>query len=553
MKKKYIWAILIAIIIFSASLRLWQLGNVPPSPDWDEAAIGYDAYSIINTGRDQFGKHLPIVLRSLDDYKPALYMYLTIPSIFIFGLNTFAVRLPSAIFGIISIFTVFFLVSTLFKEHKHKNWLALISSFLLAISPWSIQFSRVGFESNVGTVLNMLSALFFLKGLKKPWLLSISALFAGLAIYVYQSEKVFTPLLILALVLIYRRKLFSLNKKYIGLAIITGLIVVMPMVFYLFKDQASLNRARTTSIFSSQTDILKMNIQKLERSRINNDKLGIILDNRRIVYAKTVIGGYLSHFDLNWLFLKGDNERHHAPNMGLLYLFELPFLLLGIYFLIFKKYNRKVKLLIFTWVLIAPFPASITTGVPHAVRTLNFLPAFQIFIAIGIINSIIIISNFKHKILGVKLWKASIVCYLLFAIFNFSYYLNQYFVQLNYFYSSYWQYGYEQAVSEVSAIGDKYNQIIVSNDKGFDKSYIFFLFYLKYPPKDFQQTTEGRPEDAVDYAFGKYKFRAIDWEKDALLKNVLFIANPSEIPDRAKVIKTINNLDGTPAIKIVEM
>src|SRR3989344_6534752 len=213
--RKIIWAILIGIILLSAILRLWQLGNVPPSPDWDEVALGYDAYSILHTGRDEFGKFLPVVLRSFDDYKPALYAYLTIPSILIFGLNTFAVRFPSALFGIISVIAVFFLIRELFKEYKYRDYLSLLSSFLLAISPWSIQFSRVAFESNIGVTLNVLVVLFFLKGLKKPWMLSLSAFFAGLSIYSYQSEKVFTPLLVLVIVIIFWKKLFAINKKYI--------------------------------------------------------------------------------------------------------------------------------------------------------------------------------------------------------------------------------------------------------------------------------------------------------------------------------------------------
>lgn len=545
MKKKYLWIILVVIVILAAVFRLWQLGNIPPSPDWDEAAIGYDAYSIIHTGSDQFGKYLPVVLRSLDDYKPAFYAYLTIPSILVFGLKVFAVRLPSAIFGILSVLAVFYLVREIFENYKYKDYLSLLSSFLMAISPWSIQFSRVGFESNVGTVLNIFAALFFLKGIKKPWLLSLSAIFAGLAIYTYQSEKVFTPLLMFVLALLFRKKLFSLNKKYVALSIVTGIIVVLPMVLYLFKDQTSLARVKKTSIFNSQTDILKMDIQKLARDEANNDRLGIILDNRRVVYTKTVIQGYLSHFDLNWLFLKGDNERHHAPNMGLLYLFELPFILLGIYFLIFGNFDRKTKLLLFSWFLIAPIPASITTGVPHAVRALNFLPTFQIIIALGILSAFISINKYL---------KLKYLLYILFAgvfLLNFTYYLDQYFAQLNYYDSGYWQYGYKQAVDEVNVIGSKYKQIVVSNDKKLDKSYIFFLFYLKYPPKDYQEVAKKRSGEIIDNSFGKYEFRPINWEKDSLVKDVLYIANPGEIPDGIKTIKTIYNLDGTPAIKMV--
>ena len=97
MNSRLIWALLFVTIILGGVLRLWQLGNVPPSPDWDEVALGYNAYSIMQTGRDEYGKFLPVVLRSFSDYKPALYAYLTIPSILIFDLNTFSVNKSSVI------------------------------------------------------------------------------------------------------------------------------------------------------------------------------------------------------------------------------------------------------------------------------------------------------------------------------------------------------------------------------------------------------------------------------------------------------------------------
>src|SRR5258705_13126314 len=102
--KRFVSSILlVCIVLFSAVLRLYQLGAVPVSPDWDEAALGYNAYSILQTGKDEYGKSFPIILQSFADYKPALYMYLAIPTIALFGLDTFAVRLPSAIFGILTV------------------------------------------------------------------------------------------------------------------------------------------------------------------------------------------------------------------------------------------------------------------------------------------------------------------------------------------------------------------------------------------------------------------------------------------------------------------
>ncbi|MEK7502710.1 MAG: glycosyltransferase family 39 protein [Patescibacteria group bacterium] len=550
--RKTIWVLLVAIILLAGILRLWQLGGIPPSPDWDEAALGYNAFSILQTGRDEFGKFLPVVLRSFDDYKPALYAYITVPSVLIFGLDVFAVRLPSAIIGTLTTLLVFFLVREIFEKNKYRDYFSLASAFLFAISPWSIQFSRVAFESNIGVALNVLVVLFFLKGLKKPWMLSLSALFAGLCIYAYQSEKVFTPLLILALVVIYRKKLFSLNKKYILSAVILGIIVVAPMALYILGNRAALLRVTGTSIFSYQTELLKTDIQKLEHDRLNNDKLGLILDNRRITYAKTIVAGYISHFDPNWLFVKGDIARHHAPNMGLLYLFEFPFLFIGIYGLIFGKFDKKAKLLIFSWFLIAPIPASITSGVPHAVRTLNFLPTFQILTAIGIFFALQKISNIKYQISKMQIKYLIFSLCILFFIFNFLYYLNQYFVQQNYYNSQDWQYGYQQTVDEVLLVKDKYKEIVVSNQPPMDQSYMFFLFYLKYPPADYQKIgINSSGEYAEHHYFGKYTFRPIDWQKDSLRKGVLYIGNPGEISNGASTIKTIYNLDGTQAIRIV--
>ncbi len=544
--KKTLWIILGLIIALAAILRLWQLGNIPPSPDWDEAALGYDAYSLMTTGKDEFGKFLPVVLRSFDDYKPALYAYLAIPSVAIFGLNTFAVRLPSAISGILMVLVVFYLIRELFKDYKYRDYLSLAGAFLYAISPWSIQFSRVAFESNVGVFLNALTVLFFVKGLKRPWMLMLSAVFAALGPYVYQSEKVFTPLLVLVLVLIYWKQLFKLPKLNIIMAVIAGIIVIAPMAFYILTDQGALLRVKGTSIFSYQTELLKDNTIKLERDREVGDKLGLVLDNRRLVYLKTVIGGYLSHFDLNWLFTRGDIARHHAPGMGLLYLFELPLILVGIYKLIFGEFKLQSKLTIFGWFLIAAIPASVTTGVPHAVRTLNFLPTYQIIGGLGLVIILIWLSRIK-----MNLFKYTALFIIgVFVLFNFVYYLNQYFVQYNYYDSEDWQYGYEQAANYTIENSHKYDKIIVSDRQPMDKSYMFFLFYLKYPPEKYQEIGKNSSGSFVSHhSFDKYEFRPIDWSKDSSTPNVLYIGTQDEIPSRVSK-KTINNLDGTPAIRI---
>jgi len=569
--------ILILIIIIACVLRFWQLGEVPPSPDWDEAALGYNAYSIKETGKDEYGISFPIILRSFDDYKPALYAYIIIPFITLFDLNIFSVRFPSAIFGILTVIAAYFLVKEMFSlgaspprcaaggtsnvpaafdcgaTPPRRCLIALLSAGLLALSPWHIQFSRVAFEANVGVALNVFTALFFLKGLKKPWLLLLASLLAASNLYMYQNEKVFTPLLVVALLIIFRKEIASISKKYLLLSLLLGLAIALPLVINIITAPTTLLRAKGVSVFSDQTPFLARTVERLERDRERSDMLGLVLDNRRVTYALAFVSGYLSHFDLNWLFIKGDEARHHAPNMGLLYLFEFPFMLAGIYMLIFRNFDKKTKALIFTWFLIAPIPASITSGVPHSIRTLNFLPTFQIFTAAGLIAFVMFISKIKYQIANIHIKYLIFTMYFLFFIFNFLYYLNQYFVQQNYFYSEAWQYGYKELVDYVGENQERYDKIIVSNQPHLDQSYIFFLFYLKYSPVLYQEEVKNASGGfAETHRFGKFEFRPIVWEKEKKNSKILYVGRPEDFSESAEVIKTIYFLDKKPAIKIVK-
>lgn len=528
---------LFIVFILASILRLIKIDSVPISPDWDEVSLGYNAYSIMQTGKDEYGKFLPVVLKSYDDYKPALYSYLAIPAISMLGLNVQAVRIPSAFFGVLAVLGTFLLVRELFK----KDSLALVASFLLSVSPWHIQFSRIAFESNVGLTFNIFAALFFLKGLKNPIFLIASAILMALNLYVYQSEKVFTPLLAVCLVLIFRKELFSLPKKLLVLSVIFGILISFPMVHYLITNKNSLERAKGVSIFSGEYPIGEA--KKALTDLNNNDKLGLVFDNRRVFYAKEIISGYLSHFDLNWLFIRGDIARHHAPNMGLLYIFEIPFLLIGIY-LLFTGDFKKAKYLIFLWFLIAPIPASITSGVPHAIRTLNFLPTFQIFTALGLIYVFSRIKRYHYH-------QAPIFIIAIFGLFNFFYYLDQYFVQQNIFNAKEWQYGYSKIIQP--EIFEKYKKIIVSNEGHMDQSYMFFLFYLRYPPEDYQKQSEFASGGfRENHKFDKYEFRPIVWEKEIKSESILYIGRPDDFGQDAKLLKSINYPGGGEAMRIVQ-
>jgi 4-amino-4-deoxy-L-arabinose transferase-like glycosyltransferase len=535
------------ILAVAIGLRFYQLGNVPASPDWDEAALGYNAYSILKTGRDEYGNFLPLSIRSFDDYKPPLYVYLTVPSVALFGLSAWSTRLPSAVMGVLAVLGVYFLVGKLIRDRKNDT-IPLFSALLLAISPWSIQFSRIAFEANTGVTVNIWAVTAFLAGLKRRIFLPVSAVLFALGMYAYHSERIFLPLLIVILVFVYRRELFvKEHTKSLMLSVILGIVVVAPLIPVVF-NQTALLRLRGTSSFTDQTGLLARDITKLEQDQQSGDLIGQLLDNRRIVFAKTVIAGYLSHFSFKWLFLTGDNQRHHAPDMGLLYLWELPFLLYGIY-RVLKYMKGPVRAILVGWLLISPIAASPTTGLPHAVRTLVFLPVFQVFTAVGIVDAIRIT---KEYLSGGKrlLWYAAAVGIALFAVFNFAYYLDMYFVQQNPEVSEYWQYGYKDAVAFTEKVKAKYQKVVVSTT--LEQSYIFFLFYTKYDPRLYLAgggTKSGSFEEGNNH-FDKYEFRKIDWPHERLDGTILYVGDPKDMSHGNVMNYTF--LNGKPAIEMAD-
>ncbi len=534
--------ILFSLILFIGSiLRLYQLGSVPLSLTWDEVALGYNAYSIFETGKDEFGATLPVVMRSYDDYKPAFYTYLIIPSYKVFGLNEFSVRLPSALMGIATLVSVYFLLKKLFKRED----IALLTMFILAISPWHIQMSRVAFESNVGLALNVFAATFLLYGLKRYWMIVLAALFAGLSVHTYQSDRVFTPLFILGMGIIFFKPLMKVPKKYLVSAVVLGLLVVFPLIIYILNDSNALLRAKGTSVFSNNFTLLKENARRNEVNIAEGNDLGRIIDNRRVIYAKATLDGYLSHFNPNWL-LKGDIARHHAPEMGLIYIWEFPFILIGIYVLLFSKFERRTKYFIFFWFLLAPIPASITTGVPHALRTLNFLPTWQLFTALGLISAFSVMSSIKYRLVGIKIKYILFVLFIIFAVFNFVYYLNQYFVQQNYFHAKEWLFGHKEIMQEVVKRQDQYANVVITNKEPFDRSNMYYLFYSMYSPSDYQNSNPSSGGFAVLPKFDKFTFRPINWVEDSQMENTLFVGLPGEIPESASIY-TVYYPDGTPA------
>jgi len=516
--------LLILIVILAAFLRLWNINQIPAGFNADEAALGYNAYSLMTTGKDEYGTPFPIHLKSFADYKPAASAYLTIPFIKIFGLTELAVRMPSLLFGVLAIVLIFMLCQELFKI----TTISLISSFLLAISPWHIQFSRGAWETNIATTLILAGSLMFFKGLKKPAYYLGWIFFFVLSLYTYHAARIVAPLLSLFFILNYWKQIIS-NRKYILFAIFIGLIICIPLIRDLTGPAVSA-RFSGVGVFSDIGPFWQTNRQRGEDT--NPGSLIVkIYHNKASAYGIKLLQNWLSHYSGNFLFIDGDPlKRNNIPFMGEMYYFDLLFLLLGIYFL-FRSWTKNYLFIIF-WLLIAPLASTLTFQVPSALRAHNLIIPLVIISSYGFYHLLNLIKNIRY--FSIFLF----VALLSFMAWNISYYLHQYYNHYSRAYPDAWEYGFQDVTSYLETIQSKVPKIYIT-DK-YDQPYILFLFYLQYPPELFQKEALLSPRDKFGFStvrnFSNYHFEKINWDSLKNSQNLIACGAPDEIPEE-KIVR----------------
>ncbi len=540
-----IYIFLSLIIILAAILRLISLGSNPPELTWDEAAWGYNAYTLGIDGRDEFGRFLPVTyLESFGDYKPPVYAYLDVLPVKVLGLDKFSTRLPSALAGIGSVFFTYFLVLRLFPNSKKKYLYALFSSFVLAISPWNIMLSRAAFEANVATFFIISGIWALLAGLQeKKWLLLLASILLVVPFYTFNSPRVFLPIFIVVLALFLWKKFFS-RKKQMILAIVLGIILLAPLVPFLLSPQAKI-RFDEVNIFSDP------NLVKTSNQEISNDHnawWSKIIHNRRVFYTQAFIQHYLDEFNPSYLFFKGDyNPKFSIQTTGELFIWCIPFFIIGLV-LLFRQ-RKEYWWIIPLWLLIGLIPASTARETPHALRTEVVLPTYQIIIAYGLVEFILFIKDKKIKrYASGKILIALLAVVMLFEMTKF---IHSYLTHYPYEYSQEWQYGYQQSIDYVKSVQGNYDQIDITDSLG--RPYIYYLFYLKTPPAIYRKEAVIN-RDAFGFvtveSFGKYYFASNLQGLPNQNKKVLYIDVPNEVPVDARIQRKFYNLDKSVALVV---
>jgi 4-amino-4-deoxy-L-arabinose transferase-like glycosyltransferase len=289
--------VLFFILILAGFLRLYRLGSFP-ALNADEAAIGYNAYSLIETGKDEHGNPWPIHFQSFNDYKPGLYFYLVLPFVKFLGLNEWAVRLPGALLGIGTVWVTYLLVRELRKDKGQL--LALLSAFILTISPWHIHFSRGAWEVSVATFFIVLGLFLFICSKQKLLILTLSVMSFALSLYTYHAARVVVPLLGLGLLAIYWDKVRSNIRNY-SIAAVIGFVLVLPLVFDFVRPEIS-SRAAGVGLFADYGPIERINEQRGQHANLK----GLVpraMHNKLVNYSLSFLENWSEHFHGEFFFL----------------------------------------------------------------------------------------------------------------------------------------------------------------------------------------------------------------------------------------------------------
>lgn len=452
--------ILILLIVFSFVIRIYKLDTNPAGFFCDEASRGVDALSILKTGRDSHGEFLPIFFRGLNNAAAGpFYAYLNIPFIFIFGLTEKAIRLPATIIGTFEII-IFFL---LLKEFVPESF-ALLGTLLLSISPWHLHTTR----NNIGdiylwTFLTLIAYLFLTRAFKenKIRFYIFSAFFFALTTYGYYPSRLITPILFaFALILLFFKRFF---KRAIIISLVY-LTILIPFIHLHLTNPDSLQRLKDT----------------------------VNIDHN--LQSNNFFKKYILHYSYTFLFQKGDADfpgqsirRHSISGLGLFYPYQLPLIILGLFWIareIIKKKKFELFFVIFL-LLLFPLPDSLTSdATPFATRSyLGVLP-FHILIAFGIYALFQLLQLLPEKIktIGEIPTALTLFIVIVFSVFK----LLQAFVNNPMTTSDFWgwQYGPRDIMKYFLTVKDQYDDLYMSGE--YNGAEIFPKFY------DPENTCQGK-------------------------------------------------------------
>lgn len=505
---------------------------MPPSLFYDEADAGYQAMLFNQNQSDYYGNKLPVHFRSFGDYRTSLHIYSIALIQKITNNLELSVRLPSAIYGTLSVF-VFFLITR-----------SLIPSFLLALSPWAIHYSRIGFEAS-GMIFLILTSIYFWQRFikdEKIKYLYLTCLAICLTPYFYSTAKLILVIIVLLFGFIWWPNIKKFGITKLILPFVFSLLLLLPMAKDTITGKAGF-RFSYISLFAlthrEQTvDKLRYQDASIDHPGeigIQTTLLSSIFHNKYQLLANKFITNYINSFSTNFLLIKGDqNPRHGFGNHGLIYLIDFIFLVIGIVVSFKKKNIKKISLFFFLLFIFSPLPYSLTidSDSPHATRLIIMLPTIIYFSFVGIQS---IQKKYHNSIYPI------LIIYI-FSIFSFWHYYYYHYPNES---ADVWGSGTKEAVIATNKYSQK-NLIFSSNYSSFVSPFLFYRPYLLKTDTSILDSLKQASNDSFSGQIldNKYYFGNINWNNlTQLPKNSLIIvpeAEKNQVPGALKIIEKIN-------------
>ena len=433
------------ILVLAALVRMVGVSDNPPGFFTDEASIGYNAYTILNSGRDEHGERWPVLFESLGDFKLPVIIYSTVPFVATLGLTELAVRLAAATYGTLTVLTTFFLASALFR----RRWAGVAAAFFLAIMPWHIHYSRTGFGELVSfPPLLSLGVFLFLLGVRRNRLWPLSGAVLGLTLLTYRASWVVVPPLLVLLAVLYRRELLE-GWRMSASALAVLLLLSLPVALHLLSGSGDRSQA---------AGLLRLDLGTWDT-------------------IKTFATQYRSYFDLGFLVEHGDNwaiTRHYLPGFGQLYKAQLPFIAVGLLGILLGL-NRE-KSIALALLALYPLAGALSDISPISSRTILGTVAFALLTGYGLTLVITALSKLNRPY-GQAAAGVALVAVGLLAFMSLASYLNLYHSEYPKLSAGYWgwQSGPREIIKYFLSVESEYDQFIMDGE--FNAPHEFLRFY----------------------------------------------------------------------------
>lgn len=577
------WACVCVILLLGLGLRLYALGRVPVALYRDEVAILLDAHSIAETGLDIHGRSwLQPLFPSYGDYKLAIYIWLAALSTKVFGVTAFALRFPSLVAGLGTIIVGGFLAHELIQSTRKtptrqttpvSDWTSLATMAILALSPWSILFSRAGFEGHVAQFFLGISVVALLKSRTSLRWLIPAILFSSLATYTYFSVRFVWPLIVVGALPFFAFLPTILERTGLATGITSQAIyqwlvrlgktilvfAIVPLALYTLSLQPMLTsdlyevsnqfRLSTTSVLNSHDYALESN--KL-RELAGNTILDRVLYHRHVLLVRELAKNIGDHLNLSFIFLTGDSNLRHGTGFNGLFLWPLlPCLVIGFYRVWTRHWT--ILIILIAWWLAALLPASVPENTPHALRSLNALLPMSVLLGFGLITFLDKLSQVLVQQLPVG--KVLVIGY--FVVLGISlvgfyhYYLTIYPAASAYE----WQDGYPELAQRVLAKKGNVEKIWFHPFE--DKMYLWLWLYGKYDPALIQNTPT---QHYIAHQVDTIVFETYDWKKiNEVSQPILVVGEVGQFDTELEKLsyvpeqEVISTADGVPRFVILTL